>query len=206
MNYDKLPQNCPKCSRSFSTKLALSNHLMRTHSPEREVMIARARAQAQAQAGETVEIPLSKGKVALIDPEDAERVLAYCWYFNDIYAGYAAKSGSESLHCFIMQPPKGMEVDHKNLNPLDCRRKNMRIATPSQNQHNKARYASGYKGVYRVDKSDKYAARICLQRKRYNLGVFPSPEEAARAYDAKARALHGEFARLNFPDEGEQAA
>lgn len=31
------------------------------------------------------------------------------------------------------------------------------------------------------------------------IGVFDSEEDAARAYDAKAKELWGEFAYLNFP-------
>ena len=33
------------------------------------------------------------------------------------------------------------------------------------------------------------------------LGYYATAEEAAHAYDAKAKELHGEFCYINFPDE-----
>lgn len=57
---------------------------------------------------------------------------------------------------------------------------------------------SGYRGVRRHGR--RYVARITWERKTHNLGTFPTAEEAARAYDAKARELHGTYALLNFPE------
>lgn len=44
-----------------------------------------------------------------------------------------------------------------------------------------------------------YRAQIMGGGKKFNLGGYATQELAARAYDAKARELFGEFARCNFP-------
>ena len=37
----------------------------------------------------------------------------------------------------------------------------------------------------------------------YSLGRFKTQDEAAHAYDRKAREIHGTFALLNFPADDE---
>lgn len=48
--------------------------------------------------------------------------------------------------------------------------------------------------------SGKYTVEIRKNKVRIHLGTFTDPIEAAKAYDAKAKELHGSKAKLNFPD------
>jgi hypothetical protein len=162
------------------------------------------------------EIKLTQGKIAIIDDEDLERVsgLKWCASFSPKYKGgaYVATSririkGKEKtvyLHRFVTQAEKGMQVDHKNRNTLDCRKQNLRIATPSQNNANKPLYSnntSGYKGVTFHKPTNKWTAQITKDRKARKIGYFETALEAAKAYDVEAKKLFGEFALLNFKEK-----
>ena len=97
-------------------------------------------------------------------------------------------------------------VDHKNGNGLDNRRKNLRICTMSENMMNRGKtkvHSGKFKGVYDCgdSKTNPYTAKIQKDGKVYHLGHYKTPEEAAKTYDAKAKELHGEFGRLNFPED-----
>lgn len=47
-------------------------------------------------------------------------------------------------------------------------------------------------------RGESWRAYLYNGPKRLRLGTFSSPEDAARAYDAKAAEVFGDFARLNF--------
>ena len=102
---------------------------------------------------------------------------------------------------FIPNPYNLPIVDHIDRNELNNRIANLRWATISQNNCNqklKKNNTSGYRGVS-LYKANTWASNIRKDTKRVFLGYSTTPEEAARVYDAKARALHGEFVQLNFP-------
>ena len=108
--------------------------------------------------------------------------------------GYCAfKSGDlrdQYLHRVIMNCPEGMVVDHKNHNPLDNRKENLRICSYRENGLNRGRprnNITGYKGVriYR----DRFKAIVDGR----SYGIFDTPQQAYVRYCEIARELHGEY-------------
>ena len=159
-------------------------------------------------------IPLNgthgQGRYALIDDEDYALVAPYKWclYANGyVMAHIRPEPGVRRtlyMHRIIMDAGRGEKVDHVDGDPLNNRRSNLRFATSAQNAANsyKVKSASGYKGVFRgKGKTVPWDAKIRIDGKVRHLGCFATREEAARVYDDAARRLHGQFARLNFPDD-----
>lgn len=90
-------------------------------------------------------------------------------------------------------------IDHINGDRADNRLDNLRAATRSQNQHNRAkdkRNTSGHKGVHWSSQHQKWRARICVNRKTKCLGVFDDVQAAAQAYRRAAAMYHAEYARV----------
>jgi hypothetical protein len=164
-----------------------------------------------------ITVPLTNGQVAIIDDEDAERVLAYKWFAKWCrrgrrwYAiravGPANRRRSIPMHRFILDAPPNKRVDHINQDGLDNRRSNLRLATNSQNGCNRKAMrnnSTGLKGVWPNRQRGKFGARIQHLGIRYHLGYYDTAEAAARAYDEVAQRLHGEFACVNFPEISNQ--
>ncbi len=90
------------------------------------------------------------------------------------------------------------EIDHRNLRRADNSWGNLRPATTSQNRANtpkRRNNTSGFKGVTFHSGTGKWRAIIRKEGRRFSLGLFHSPEDAAAAYAHKATELFGDFAR-----------
>lgn len=155
-----------------------------------------------------IEIPLTQGKVAIIDEYEFERVSQYKWFANRIatswYAGTQIKTKKIRLHRFLTGEPQDCVVDHINGNGLDNRHCNLRLASFAQNNYNrKPNKGKRFKGVRFAGSSykRKFRATIKINKIEQHIGNYFTEEEAARAYDKKAKDLFGEFAWLNFPTE-----
>jgi hypothetical protein len=155
-------------------------------------------------------IALTQGQFAIVDAEDYPRLSRYKWHAVDagdghgFYARRHEKGRSVWMHREIVQPPKGMVVDHIDGNGLNNRRSNLRICTRTENGRNRRKNRDGkneFKGIWHDKDTGKCYATIRCNGEPIYLGAFDSAIEAARAYDRKAVEVHGKYARLNFPEE-----
>jgi hypothetical protein len=100
--------------------------------------------------------------------------------------------------------PADMELDHRNGDKLDNRVENLRLVTRAQNCQNRNKFqsnTSGFKGVSFNKKAGKFRAYIHGK----HLGLFPTAESAAEAYNAAAIALHGDFAHQSIKQNAQNA-
>jgi hypothetical protein len=157
-----------------------------------------------------VEIPLTRGKVAIVDLIDADLA-----YFNwtteasqDGLRWYAHRNGPRprreciKLHREIAKRMglklNGREVDHHDGDGLNCRRVNLRRASSGQNKHNARKprnNKSGFKGISWRQDSQKWQVHIQANKKAHYLGLFADLSTAVAARSEAAQRLHGEYAR-----------
>ncbi|MCH9732852.1 MAG: HNH endonuclease [Actinomycetia bacterium] len=79
--------------------------------------------------------------------------------------------------------PEGLQIDHRCHNTLCVNPQHLRLATYKQNMENRtgpqANNTSGFWGVIRDNRAGYWRAVVQHHCKRYNLGRFTNPEEAA---------------------------
>ena len=161
-----------------------------------------------------MEIPLTRGQVALVDQEDYELVSQFRWCATPTpgknqglisYYVHGRRRGSGErvlLHRLVMHAPAGLEVDHiDGSKTLDCRKHNLRLATSAQNSMNQRKRgrpaSSKYKGVCWCRRFRPWHAHIGVNGSLLNLGRFATEEEAANCYNEAAVKYFGKFALLN---------
>ncbi len=139
-----------------------------------------------------------KGEKFYFDLEDYDLIKDYCWSINDddyVVAPFD-KNHNILMHRLVTNCPKGLEVDHEFHDNFDCRKKFLRIVTPSQNQMNRKIHknnTSGVKGVSWHKASEKWRAYISINKKHTELGYFDDFEEAVKVRKEAELKYYGEY-------------
>lgn len=150
------------------------------------------------------QIPLTKGKFALVDDEDYEFLMQWKWHFQA--RGYAVRASERPIqkkiwmHRVINNTPDAMQTDHIDGNRLNNQCVNLRTVNNACNQMNRKKSpnkSSVYKGVCFDVKNKKWEASIKTDGKKISLGRFTSEILAAKAYNASAIKYFGIFSNLN---------
>jgi len=119
------------------------------------------------------------------------------------------KDGKKKSHCihqlvaneFIEKPDGKNYVDHIDKNRLNNIVENLRWVSSSENNRNRSMMTnntSGFKGVCYYKHKNKYRALIYHEGKNHHLGYFDTAEQAAKAYDKKAKEIDSVHFTVNF--------
>lgn len=125
----------------------------------------------------------------IIDIEDIEKVKYHKWRISHkhVVTGLPANGTQRDLSWVILgldnrdECTKGIVVDHINGNALDNRKQNLRICTQQQNVLNKSftsNNTSGFIGVCKDERKDRYDPEIRLGNVRCHLGYCETLKEA----------------------------
>jgi hypothetical protein len=164
--------------------------------------------------GEYCLIRLTQGQVTAVDAADYEWLNQWKWYAHkdnskrqQFRAVRKSPRGPDNkqrdilMSRVIMDATEDIEVDHRDHDPLNNRRYNLRKSTPTQNMQNRRKAdgkSSRFKGVaWHTGKHQAWVARITVNKKQIHLGYFDNEEDAATAYRLAAILHHGEFACLD---------
>jgi hypothetical protein len=158
-------------------------------------------------------IPLTQGYYALVSDKDYRRVVeAGPWRARverrkdgsvwNVYAQTGPPGKELQMHRFILNLTSSViKVDHSpDSSGLNNQHSNLRVATHAENMHNQRiskGNTSGYKGVSREKKTQKWRAVIYLNCKQVYLGLFSTKRAAKKAYDIAAVKYFGRFSCTN---------
>lgn len=140
----------------------------------------------------------NKDAYFLFDANLADRICCNTWTLDDL--GYVCRSKDgrvQRLHTFVIEEsagkrvPAGMYVDHINKCKTDNRICNLRVVSPEDSSKNmplKSNNTTGVTGVSKGRGGKGYRAYITVDKRRIELGTYPTLEQAARTrYAAEER-------------------
>ena len=133
----------------------------------------------------TREIPLTKGKVALVDDGDYESLNKHKWTalknYNTFYAKRESGGKTIYMHRVILGTQPGFETDHIDGNGLNNQKYNLRFVSVRENGQNRHQEkTSRFPGVSKF--RNKWKSQCLIGKERIYLGLFDTEEEAFAAY------------------------
>lgn len=164
---------------------------------------------------EAMEIPLTRGQVAIIDADDWHLIKDYKWYaqWSPSKRGYYAVSTSSEktkagknktvwMHRIIMKATGKVVVDHIDGHGLNNTKENLRVVGHRENAINRKlmrNSTSMATGVSFDKESRKWKVHIRINKKQVTLGRFVDYDEAVAIRKAAEDEHYGEFARRTEP-------
>ena len=133
----------------------------------------------------------------IIDLEDLDKVIIFKWRYwkGRVYTGN--KHPISIQHKILnIEPNSEFVIDHKNSNPLDNRKSNLRITTQKNNLLNRSKASnntSGFIGMWYDNKRCKWCAEIRKDGIKCFLGRYDKKEDAIFARYIGELFLFGEF-------------
>ncbi len=156
------------------------------------------------------EIPLTRGKVTIVDSYLYEFLNQWKWFAVQSHGQFYARrqvviktNGKYRMlncnlhHVILGRPLNGLMVDHINHNGLDNRKVNLRIVSQRVNALNSARFIGKRPmGASLHKRSGRWRAGMKINGRYKWLGYFPNKEAASEAYLNECKKL--------FPNDFEQ--
>lgn len=138
----------------------------------------------------------------LVDDSDFDFLSQYAWRIDS--NGYAVTGNPKTnglffIHELLLETPVGCVIDHKDRQPLNNQRENLRFATRAQNVANskiRSDNKSKFKGVSFYKRNGKWRAQITANGKKLFLGYYDTAEQSSIAYKQAAKFHFGEFANV----------
>lgn len=150
----------------------------------------------------------NSSKEIIVDDEDYVRVIKYRWgaYGSRTERICTIEKYNDkqiSLANFVMGT-RGIVYDHKDRNPWNNQKENLRVTTSQLNQANRTKdlflndTTSNFKGVSWHKATKKWRDYITVKDKHISLGYFHKEINAAKAYNKAALKYFGDHAYLNM--------